>query len=365
MIRQRNPAWVDKALRDNWSKLQTMVGEKWMPIPSVEHDRVMGHYTGWIPSSGAQAGKKMWEYGSGHYGSVLPTRDPQVVLKVTSDPAEAQFVAYASSIGSFPEGLVKYFRIVELPGSFRSRSIFAIWREAAHHVGLYVYGNQVPELLNVDKRTATEGREYLRRFKDTGHEVFMWLKKHPGSLAQIQQSAETVDYDDVSEFVTQGKISPRFRGAQKIALFYAALEPMTEWMYNTDDITYVGQALGFYLERGVLLADVHANNVGLVDRPGFNGPIAVITDPGHAVFLKPQQYAAPSRVANSSKKKSSKTWTCTRIRKEVATWPQNWQTRFRGFEMVCGTEKAFERVSCEYRHYATKNCEQFKLKARR
>jgi len=45
----------------------------------------------------------------------------------------------------------------------------------------------------------------------------------------------------------------------------------------------VGQALDFYLERGLLLADVHANNVGEVTRDGYHGPILVITDPGHLV----------------------------------------------------------------------------------
>jgi hypothetical protein len=57
---------------------------------------------------------------------------------------------------------------------------------------------------------------------------------------------------------------------------------MTELMQNTDGSDLIGSALRYYLEQGLLLADVHANNVGKVERTsGW-----VITDPGHAVPLE-------------------------------------------------------------------------------
>lgn len=301
VIRSRNPAWVDKALRDNWAKLQAMVGEKWMPISWTDDtERGPGEYAG-------ARGDKFQEYGTGHYGTVLRLRDPHVVLKITSDPAEAQFVALATQIGSFPDGLVRYFRIVELPGSFRGRSTFAIWREAAHDVGLFIHtghhgADKVATLLHSDRRSIQESAKYLLFFKNAAHEVRLWLNKNPGKAEQLRQVADNIDYDDTSEYITDGKVSARFRGVRKIALYYSALDGLTEMMENTNGLHYVGGALRFYLERGVLLADVHAGNVGLVDRPGHNGPMAVITDPGHAIFLKPQQYAAPSRVANRGRR---------------------------------------------------------------
>jgi hypothetical protein len=45
----------------------------------------------------------------------------------------------------------------------------------------------------------------------------------------------------------------------------------------------VGQALSYYLERGLLLTDVHAGNIGKITRDGCE--VNVITDPGHATDL--------------------------------------------------------------------------------
>jgi hypothetical protein len=62
---------------------------------------------------------------------------------------------------------------------------------------------------------------------------------------------------------------------------------------------HIGDALQTYLEAGLLLADVHTNNVGIVnrrtpanvDRWYWVGRYWVITDPGRAVVLKPELLA--------------------------------------------------------------------------
>ena len=59
-------------------------------------------------------------------------------------------------------------------------------------------------------------------------------------------------------------------------------------MENTNHASEVGAALGFYLNEGILLADVHRQNIGQVTRADSDyGPqtYTVITDPGHAVPL--------------------------------------------------------------------------------
>ncbi len=56
-----------------------------------------------------------------------------------------------------------------------------------------------------------------------------------------------------------------------------------EMINSNSAATLVGGALFDYLEAGMLLADVHTSNVGLVDRFTYS---YVITDPGHAVTLK-------------------------------------------------------------------------------
>jgi len=50
----------------------------------------------------------------------------------------------------------------------------------------------------------------------------------------------------------------------------------------------VGEALAHYLEEGLLLADVHANNIGLDDEGE-----AIITDPGHIVEFNPRWAKSP------------------------------------------------------------------------
>jgi hypothetical protein len=78
----------------------------------------------------------------------------------------------------------------------------------------------------------------------------------------------------------------RFRGAQMLAASLRACGVLAEMMGSTATSDLVGQALEYYLDQNVLLADVHANNVGLVEREDYTKPIWVITDPGHAVFLQ-------------------------------------------------------------------------------
>lgn len=290
-----NPAWVDTALRKNWSQLEGTVGPAMMPIPWTDDDeRGPGEYAG-------AKGKVFQEYGSGHYGTVLRTRDPGIVLKVTSDPTEAQFVQYATSLGEMPDGLVHYFRIIEIVGSYRKRSIYAIWREAAHDIGIYLHDPiRGQHLLNLDRHTYYEGQKYLRNFQYAAGSVRTWLRTHPHDLGKIQRFAEDIDFDDAWEFAEKGEaVAARFVGIKRISVMYASLKGLVELMESTDGIYLVGGALGFYLEHNVLLADVHANNVGLVDREDYDGPIAVITDPGHAVFLNENTQAQAHAVAGN------------------------------------------------------------------
>jgi hypothetical protein len=70
-------------------------------------------------------------------------------------------------------------------------------------------------------------------------------------------------------------------------------EDLSEEMENTYTADTIGGALSFYLEQGMLLADVHANNVGVATRPPGEGyddwhAVNVITDPGHMVPISPK-----------------------------------------------------------------------------
>jgi len=76
-----------------------------------------------------------------------------------------------------------------------------------------------------------------------------------------------------------------YKGAYRLAASWRACAIIAEMMENTYLSDLVGGAFSFYMERGFLLADVHAGNVGRVDREDYGPGIWVITDPGHVVVL--------------------------------------------------------------------------------
>jgi predicted GIY-YIG superfamily endonuclease len=85
----------------------------------------------------------------------------------------------------------------------------------------------------------------------------------------------------------------RARGAEKAAIAVRQAQSLAEEMAHTYASDAIGGAMDFYIDEGILLADVHANNVGVVTRPpdenydDWHG-INVITDPGHMVPLDPK-----------------------------------------------------------------------------
>jgi hypothetical protein len=89
------------------------------------------------------------EYGSGYYGTVLPTHTKGTVLKITSDPTEAKFAYAAKRLRHYPAGIVKYGPVFELGGSHDGRPIFALWREEAYDVGDAVSGRSEDSLNDI------------------------------------------------------------------------------------------------------------------------------------------------------------------------------------------------------------------------
>jgi hypothetical protein len=285
--RLRNPPWVDAALTKNWAKLEKLVGPKWMPVDTMQPRQ-----------SGAwQEGEKYWEYGSGHYGTVFPTHDPHVVLKITSDPSEAELVAFTVDAArrekhGMPEGLVRYHRIFQLPGSYRSRPIYIIWREAARVVGLASF-----TAMRVDQRTKREGQAYITRFWDAAARVRDFLKTRPVSL--LEEYARLADESDLPDLYAMGDVKLNQLDAhRRYGTAYAALPTLAELIANTDGVYLIGKTFEYYLDHGVVLADVHLNNIGLVEREGYRDLVLVITDPGHAVFTRPAAFERPQMVAN-------------------------------------------------------------------
>ena len=275
---KENPAWANRALKEHWSELKATQ----LPLPI------------------GKSGGKFEELGCGHYGCVLETPDSDIVFKLTSDPTEAEFIQLASPFG-WPDGIVRYHAIVPLDFTFRRRQVYAIWREAAFNVG-ELYPTKLWSKAregDYEARSQREFETYLLAFKDHAARFRDTLKrsKDPGALfaesKELEQWArDQISYEDaIGRPVGYGErafpynvVGPK--GAERLAVSWRACEIIAETMANTYLADSVGQAFEFYMERGFLLADVHAGNIGQVKRDDGDWEPWVITDPGHVVALE-------------------------------------------------------------------------------
>jgi hypothetical protein len=102
--------------------------------------------------------------------------------------------------------------------------------------------------------------------------AFQWVsERFPESLDLLPESFEQL-------------FPQHLKGDSRLAVALHACEVSAEFMENEPVLDQVGKALAYYLENGILLADVHQNNIGVVRRDGYT--YNVITDPGHAVDLR-------------------------------------------------------------------------------
>jgi hypothetical protein len=266
--------WVDRNLRDAWDRIAAQVPASWMP------ERLPGRRF------------MIRELGCGHYGCVAPTREPGMVFKLTSDITEARFVAMDKELGApegIPEGIVEYFKIFALEGSeHRRRPLFVLWRQDAKDIGLLYplsYGSSwSKERFGYDEyqtRSIREGIQYLNNFLNWAREVrdkmIKLLKRAPReqALTVVWQAFENADPE----------ADPRhYKGVPRIGIALRKCWELAMLLQNTDVVYPIGSALGYYLDEGILLADVHTNNIG---RNTENNQL-VITDPGHAVEFHPR-----------------------------------------------------------------------------
>jgi len=262
-----NPPWADKAMKKSWDQLKS----SGLPLPIVPR--------GW----------KFEDLGCGHYGCVFATEELGVVFKLTSDPTEARFIQLAKPLG-WPEGIVEYYGIVELDFTFRTRTVFAVWREEAYSVGKLDNLRYDPNDYESRSQRAFSThldrfRAHAARFRDT-----FKRSKDPQKLLRETRRLEEWAWRRVDEEMAYGmygyRAFDRLRGAERAAASWRACEYIAEMMENTYLSGLVGGAFKFYMDHGFLLADVHLGNVGQVKRDeDYTTMPWVITDPGHVVVV--------------------------------------------------------------------------------
>lgn len=223
-----SPGWVTKVVADHYDDLEGEVPAKWLPK---------------VTSPSAQGARKITarleEYGCGAYGCVLPTYDPKVVLKLTTDETEAQFAhSYAKKLSA--PVVVKYRKTMELPERHQGHNTFLLWRDSADEVG------------RVIDAVVNRG--------GSAQKAFSAIKK--------QHSAAQKAYDALYEGKPATKLIEKWKVAAKgMGEAIPELHDLAEGMIKVVE------------KDKIFFGDIHDGNIGLVDDKW------VIIDPGHVAVL--------------------------------------------------------------------------------
>lgn len=254
------PQWLENLINDNLPALASVAPSSAMPVAESGKSKRKASYV---------------EYGCGHFGCVLPTATPGLVLKITSDLSEAMLVAKLIGIREMPEGLVRYESVVMLEGKYRGRPTFAIWREEAHDVG-FLLGK-----LPTDPYQLRIQREFvsnLMSFRRHARVVFKYVDQADDQVAAVKRIQENMER--AWTLVRNGAVG-RYVGPIRAAMSAVHCEDIAMTMENEPFAYHVGAALGRLLEEGMILSDVHLGNLGKVRRSdGDERELVVITDPG-------------------------------------------------------------------------------------
>lgn len=271
-VYRTNPAWTNHALFSHWEEIYNFVGPRGMPKLS------------------SKTAKKLvaLEYGTGHYGTVIPTETPGLVIKITSDPTEAAFVRVSLGFRTWPAGLIPYHAVFRLTGVHRDRPIYIIWRDEAFDVGKWV-----PRYLKTPRDQQT--LVFVRRLHQyysfaNGVGSVFWKSKKLNLARQNALIAYDHYYGTIGDVDRLAKGSKQLdaliktkKGADRAGFCIAGCRTVSETMSSESVGDAVGETYLALFENGVILADVHTKNIGRND-PGPGG-VLVVTDPGHAIFL--------------------------------------------------------------------------------
>jgi hypothetical protein len=291
---QPNPPWADKIMYANWKQVATFAQKQNLPMPTPT-----------LPPSRKISWK---EFGCGKWGCAYPTEDPNIVCKLTADMSEAEATTGIAVLQSKPhmDGIVRYYGIMPLRGkraavdpntgkSEKASSVTLIWREGAQ------CGASLPEqaekakgkrandmnaswqLLYNSVVAADIGRQIHADARDPATLLRETNKLLPGARREALADQDDLlalmgtEYTDFDKKIAYGS------GPQGLAYCLASFELICAAIIKVGILDHVAATLLALLRQGILLADVHHDNVCELTRS--NGRYWVITDPGQAVFL--------------------------------------------------------------------------------
>lgn len=284
---KENPAWLNRAMAKSFDDLQATYPPEWLPVITAPH-----------ATRGGEMAVDFQELGCGAYGCVLATHDPAVVMKLTSDPSEIDFVEMAGPWG-WPPGITAYFGTERLEGSYRiskkipPQPLAILWRESATHVGKIDEPKKVGDgagVLAVGERKL--GTLLMEHVYDTGAPVFKILmtaedapELEREAFAVRAKARDAVQLLDPKHPKFEARIGDAIGDgdeAWELAVYIEGYRRVAAAMLESA-VAGVGSTLLFYLSHKLVMADLHNGNIGVVERDG--SPAWAITDPGNIVVL--------------------------------------------------------------------------------
>lgn len=260
-----NPAWTNRALLDHWDQIERAAGPGLLP-------RVTSRSAGRLVAQ---------EYGSGAYGTVLPSRRKGWVVKITSDPSEAKFAFVTGRMAKRPTGLVRYGKTFQLRGRHSGRPIYILWREEAYRVGEIVDDSPAGQL-------AAEQLDAIRQNADFSFRLMYspdLIEQNRAAILEAEKTyANRTGYEAGGSPGALKRLSLNFASrVERAGYGIDAAWEIADQMSKGSVLPNVGRAIRDLIDRGIVLADVHLGNIGYVKRDGRF--IDAITDPGNSVFL--------------------------------------------------------------------------------
>jgi hypothetical protein len=285
--------WVDRNLKSAWPRIARQVPESWLPRTKMAQKSAQSRHKKLVVE----------EFACGSYGCVMPTNEPGLVCKITSDISEARFIAAYLTLPKPEGGIVHYEKIFQLADQeHKKRPLFVLWREEAYDVGFMRNVIFSPWSLSVKEsyddyeiRSMKEGNRLLTKFLELAHTardslIGLYKRQMVALPSDTSREVRVEVYTKLLNSVWRAfdnahhDADPRhYKGIPRVGIALRQCYGLAMEMANTYLVDQIGSALGEYLDAGVLLADVHLANIG----KNADGQL-IITDPGHAVAIHPR-----------------------------------------------------------------------------
>jgi hypothetical protein len=274
--------WVDQAILNVHDALvDNGVDSAWLPRE--------------LPRSEALRPHSVEEYGCGSYGCVMPTYQDGLVLKITTDATEAWFAHIArelARVDGWPRGIVHYRRVLGLSDQTHDgQMLYLLWRDEARSVGEAHYvAPDLEQLLEAYMNGADVFSGVLPRGGNESRLAALQIAQKPAVI----EAARTYLLSKTDAGWPLGAVADAANKELStedtptvVAVAILCTYLIAERIEQLAGCQALGGAIRYYLDKGILLGDLHRGNVGVA----YDDPKrVVIVDPGLVSPLTAELY---------------------------------------------------------------------------